>query len=161
MKRLAVCLLVLSFGAVFVPGLSNGSAGGPFDSVTGSGWRGTVAQPTTPSSHFAVSAHDGAQGVSGIYSSQSPNLLLDFRGDVTCLYVNGDHAIVGGVETTGANAGTGFAVGFVDNPSPTPDLVTFSDVTIGTPVDCVAEAVLFTLPMFTVLRGNVEIDDAP
>jgi hypothetical protein len=165
MKKLAASLCALGFAVAFVPGVSTGASGGPYDSVTGSGWRGDVAQPTTPITHFALSAHDGPQGVSGSFTSNSPNALLDFKGDITCLLVGGDHALVGGVVTKGGDTGqvgTGFAVGFVDNPSPTPDSVTFADVLIGPSVDCVAEAgFLFALPTFTVLRGNVEVRDAP
>jgi hypothetical protein len=51
--------------------------------------------------------------------------------------------------------GTGFAVGFVDKASPAADAVTFSDVEIGTPVDCAAETFLFTLTNFPVLNGNL------
>ena len=161
MKRLAACFLALSIGAVVVPGVSIGSSGGPYDSVSGSGWRGTVAHPTAPVTHLAVSAHDGPQGVSGTFVSINPaNALLNFDGDVTCLLVSGNQAIVGGVETTGALAGTGFAVGFIDNPSPTPDQATFSDVGLGTPVDCAAEAFLFTLETFDLARGNVTVNDA-
>jgi hypothetical protein len=89
---------------------------------------------------------------------------VNFRGSVTCLYVNGDHAVVGGVVTKGGapgQVGTGFAVGFIDNPSPTPDTVTLSDVFIATPVDCVAETLLFTLPTLPFVRGNVVVNDAP
>ena len=165
MSRLAAILCILAIAVAIVPAASTGASGGPTDSLTGSGWRGTVATPNTPHTHIAVSAHDGPQGVSGSFASiNATNPLLDFRGNVTCLYVNGDHAVVGGVTTSGGGpgqVGTGFAVGFVDNPSPTPDQVTFSDVAIGVPVDCVGESFLFTLELFPVLRGNVEINDAP
>jgi hypothetical protein len=164
MKRLVASLCVLAFAVAFVPAVSTGSAGGPYDSVSGSGWRGNLVNPTTPISHFAVSAQDGPSGVFGTYSSESPNALLNFRGNVTCLYVNGDHAVVGGVVTSGGDVGqvgTGFAVGFIDNPSPAPDTVTLSDVTIPPAVDCVAEAALFTIPTLPFVRGNVEVNDAP
>lgn len=164
MKRLAAGLCTLAFAVAIVPAVSAGAAGGPSDSVTGSGWRGNVVTPDTPITHFAVSAHDGPQGVSGTYTSiNAGNPLLDFRGDVTCLYVNGDQAVVGGVVTGGGEPGqigTGFAVGFVDNGSPNPDAATFSDVELPQPVDCVAESSLFTLELFPVLRGNVEVTDA-
>jgi hypothetical protein len=139
--------------------VSIGAATGPFQSLTGSGWRGNVADPTTPITHFAVSARNGPHGVAGSYLSMNAgNPLLNFTGDVTCLYVVGDHAIVGGVVTSrGApgQVGTGFAVGFVDNASATPDMVTFSDVFLAAPVDCVAETGLFSLATFPVLNGNV------
>jgi hypothetical protein len=139
-------------------------AGNSLQSVAGSGWRGTVAHPTTPITHFAVRAQNGPQGVSGTYSSMnSGNPLLNFNGEVTCLYIAGDHAIVGGVVTSGGEPGqlgTGFAIGFIDNPSLAPDSVTFSDVELAAPVDCAAEASLFTLETFAVLDGNVVVSDA-
>ena len=164
MKRLAACLCALSFGIAFVPAVSTGSAGGPYDSVSGAGDRGTLADPTTPFLHFTVRAQDGPHGVSGTYSSKSAASLVNFSGEVTCIYVNGDHVIAGGVVTKGGDTGqvgTGFAVGFIDNPSPTPDTVTLTDVLITPPVDCVAEAAVFTLPTLPVLNGNVEVNDAP
>ena len=132
--------------------------------MTGAGERGTVADPSRSFLHFAVSAHEGPNGVFGSYSSKSVSPVLTFRGIVTCLYVIGDHAVVGGVVTKGGapgQVGTGFAVGFIDNPSPTPDQVTLTDTFATTPVDCVAEAAgLFTLPL-PLVRGNVEVNDAP
>src|SRR5262249_42948076 len=115
----------------------------------------------TPITHFVVSARNDPHGVTGTYLSMNAgNPLLNFTGEVTCLHVVGDHAIVGGVVTSGGapgQVGTGFAVGFVDNASPTPDTVTFSDVLLAAPVDCVAETGLFSLTTFAVLNGNVEL----
>ena len=90
-------------------------------------------------------------------------MYLNFRAQVTCLLVSGDRAIVGGVVTGGGatgQLGTGFAVGFVDKPSPTLDEVTFMDVVIPPAVDCAAEASLFTLPTFQSLHGNMVVGDA-
>jgi hypothetical protein len=160
-------LVVVAFLALaaLVPAASIGAATDPTQSVTGSGWRGNVTNPTTPITHFAVSGQNGPTGVSGRYSSMnSANALLDFSANVTCLYFVGNQAIVGGVVTSGGEpgqVGTGFAVGFIDNPSPTPDTVTFGDLELATPVDCAAEAFLFTLTTFTVLDGNVVVSDAP
>lgn len=157
MKRLIVILGVLAFGAAFVPATS--VAAGPFQSVTGSGWRGNVATPNTPRHHFVVSAQSGPGGVSGMFNSMSPNPLGNFTGNVTCLDVVGNQAIVGGVITGGGEpgeVGTGYAVGFIDNGSP-PDQVTFEDVEIATPVDCASEEFLFTLTLFPVLQGNVVV----
>jgi hypothetical protein len=131
--------------------------------VAGSGWRGNVSNPTTPITHFAVDAQTGPQDVSGTYSSMNASHpLLNFSGNVTCLYIAGNQAIVGGVVTSGGEPGqigTGFAVGFVDNPSPTGDTVTFDDLMLSPPVDCAQEAFLFTLTTFPVLNGNVVISD--
>lgn len=144
--------------------VSIGAAAGPFQSVSGSGWRGNVNDPTTPITHFAVAAQADPLGVSGTYQSMNAdNPLLDFSGAVTCLYVVADQAIVGGVVTSGGEpgqVGTGFAVGFVDNGRPGADTVTFGDLEIATPVDCSAEAFLFALTMFPVLNGNVVVSDA-
>jgi len=153
---IAVALLAL---ATFVPVSSVGAATDQGQSLTGSGWRGNVRTPTVPTIHFVVSAHNGPRGVFGTYTSMNPNQpLVNFSGRVTCLYVVGNQAIVGGLVTSGGapgQIGTGFAVGFVDNASPTADAVTFSDVEIATPVDCAAETFLFTLTNFPVLNGNL------
>jgi hypothetical protein len=151
---------------VVLPGFAGASAGGPYDSVDGSGWRGTPANPDAALTHFAVSAKDGPQGIFGTYRSQNPdNAALNFTGDVTCLNISGDHALVGGIVTRGGDlgqAGTGFAVGFIDNPSPIPDTVTLTDIFIPVPVDCQEEAFLFTdAPVLPFVRGNVEVNDAP
>jgi hypothetical protein len=141
--------------------VSVGTAASPFQSLAGSGWRGTVSHPTSPINHFVVSARSGPQGVSGFYSDSSPNPLLNFTGQVTCLDVVSDHAIVGGVVTAGGvpgQIGTGFAVGFIDNGPPA-DTQTFTDVEIASPVDCAAEQFLFTLMLSPVLNGNVVVSD--
>jgi len=155
-RLVVVALLALT---ALMPAASVGAAPGQAQSVAGSGWRGTVTHPTTPITHFVVSARNGPGGVSGTYSSMNPNnALLNFSGRVTCLYVVGNQAIVGGLVTSGGapgQIGTGFAVGFVDNASPTADAVTFSDVEIARPVVCAAETFLFTLTNFPVLNGNL------
>ena len=157
-------LCAVGLGVALVPAVSSGAGGGPFDSVNGAGYRGNLANPTESIGHFTVSASDGPRGVSGTYSSSAPNQLLNFRGEVRCLYVNGDQAVVGGVVTSGGEpgqVGTVFAVGFVDNPSPTPDVVTLTDVLSPTPIDCVAEAAaLFALPTLPFVHGNVAVNDA-
>jgi hypothetical protein len=164
MKRLAAGLCTLALAAALVPALSAASGAGAGASVSGSGWRGNVTTPNTPITHFAVSARNGATGVTGTYGSMNAaDALLNFRGDVTCLLAAGHRAVVGGVVTSGGEpgqVGTGFAVGFVDNASPTADRITFTDVELAPPVDCVAEAALFVLPTFPVLRGNVEVESA-
>jgi hypothetical protein len=160
MKHLGVILLAVIALIVVVPAASVGAATGQTQSVTGSGWRGTVAHPTTPTTHLVVSAHSGPSGVSGTFISMNPNnALLNYKGQVTCLDVVGNQAIVGGIVTSGGEPGqigTGFAVGFTDN-GPTTDTVTFSDVELATPVDCTAEAFLFTLINFSLLNGNVVV----
>ena len=159
MKSLFASLCIMAFTVALVPGTSVGATG-PVTSVTGSGWRGNVSTPTTPIHHFVVSARSGPQGVSGIYTLSSPaNPLLDFSGQVTCLDVVGDHAVVGGVVTAGGEPGqigTGFAVGFIDNGAGSATQ-TFTDVEIAAPVDCAAEQFLFTLMLFPVLNGNVVV----
>ena len=168
MKRLAACLGVLALGVAVVPAISAGSSGGPYDSVNGAGWRGNLVTPDTALTHFEVSAHNGPHGVSGTYSSNSTsagNPQLSFQGTVTCLYVAGGHALVGGVITKADVAdevGNGFAVGFIDNGTK-PDTVTLSDVFAPTPVDCGSEAdFLFGgIPTLPFVRGNVVVNDAP
>jgi hypothetical protein len=168
MKRFAACLVAVAFSVAVVPAISAGSSGGPYASVNGSGWRGGLFTPNTALTHFVVSAQNGPQGVSGTYISNSTsagNPQLSFQGTVTCLYVAGDHALVGGVITKAEVAdevGNGFAVGFIDNPGTT-DTVTLSDVFAPTPVDCGSEAdFLFGFfPTLPFVQGNVVVRDAP
>jgi hypothetical protein len=166
MKGLTASLCALAFAAALVPAVSNADGAGPFQSVSGSGWRGNITSPMTPITHFTVDAFSGPTGVSGTYTSMNTlnNALLTFTGTVTCLYVAGNQAVVGGVVTSGGEPGqigTGFAVGFADVASPTPDTVTFGDLMLPTPVNCAAETSLFTLTTFPVLNGNVVVNDAP
>jgi hypothetical protein len=147
-----------------------GSGNPQHDYAVGAGYR---VNPTTGvvSNHFALSAHDGPKGVFGTYNSMSDAPGKNFDGDVTCLFVQGNQAIVGGVVRKGGDVGqqgTGFAVGFRDNGSPgnslMPDQTTLTDIDIDvsqTPVDCMAESVLFSLTLFPVTPGNVTIRDAP
>jgi hypothetical protein len=162
-KKLVASSSAVALVAALGCAVSIAAAPGPSQSVVGSGWRGNVADPTTPVHHFAVNAHSGPQGTSGTYRSMSPNPLGNFSGQVTCLDVVGDQAIVGGVVTSGGEpgeVGTGFAVGFIDE-GPASDKQTFTDVEIATPVDCAAEEFLFTLQLFPVLNGNLVVDHAP
>ena len=161
MKTLARTLCAVAIAAL-VPSVA--AAASSSQSVTGSGWRGPLAEPTTPITHFVVSAHVGPQGAGGTYRSMnSRNALLNFAGDVTCISFDGDHAVVGGVVTGGGvpgQIGTGFAVGFVDGSSPTADSVTLTDAELATPVDCTAETALFGFPTLPVLEGNDVIKDS-
>lgn len=157
MKHLLLVVVTAVAAATFIP---MAGADTPFQSLTGSGWRGTIANPNTPKTHFAVNARTGSGGVSGTYISMNPsNPLFNYAGDVTCLDVVGNQAIVGGVVTSGGEpgeVGTGFATGFIDNGGQ-PDAMTFSDLEIATPVDCAGESFLFTLMLFPVLQGNVVV----
>ena len=57
---------------------------------------------------IALNAHDGPQGVFGTYNSKSDNPNLSFDGRVTCLFVQGNQATVGGVVRKGGNGETAF-----------------------------------------------------
>jgi hypothetical protein len=143
-----------------------GTGNPQYDYAVGAGYR-FVGSTSFASLHFALSAHDGPRGVFGTYNSRSDAPLLNFDGNVTCLFVLANEAIVGGLVRKGGDTGqlgTGFAVGFRDNGSPghgLPDETTLNDLFITPPVDCVAEAVLFTATVFPVMPGNVTIRDAP
>jgi hypothetical protein len=145
------------------------SANPQYDYAVGGGYRFNPATGVRQA-HFALSAHEGPHGAFGTYNSTSDNPSLDFNGDVTCLFVMGNRAIVGGVVRKGGDVGqegTGFAVGFEDNGSPgnsPPDLTTLTDVFIPVPqstADCMAEAFLFMIILRPVMPGNVTIRDAP
>jgi len=162
MKRRLGVISALLVAAVVCATVAPASAD-PLQSVTGSGWRGTVNNPTTPIIHFVVSAQNGPMGVSGTYALMTPfnpnAALFNFSGNVTCLQIVGNQVIVGGVVTSGGQpgqTGTGFAVGFIDT-GPASDTQTFTDLLLPTPVDCTAEQFLFTQLLFPVLNGNVVV----
>ena len=167
MKRIVFCSSV----ALLLAGIAaiSAGAGGSYNSVSGAGWRGSPPNPTVAIRHFEVSAHDGPNGVTGQFSEdQKGNPTATFRGDVKCLVVTGNQAIVGGVITSSddpANVGTGFAIGFQDNANPNPDMVTLTDFQISPPpqtaADCAAESFLFTdAPVLPFVRGNVVVNGA-
>jgi hypothetical protein len=166
-KRLLSVISAVLVAAVVSATAAPASAD-PLQSVTGSGWRGNLVHPTTPLIHFVVSAQSGPLGVSGIYDLSTPTIsnppgVFNFKGDVTCLQIVGNQAIVGGVVTSGGEPGqigTGFAVGFIDT-GPATDTQTFTDLEIPTPVDCTAEQFLFTQTLFPVLNGNVVVAGGP
>jgi hypothetical protein len=151
--------------------MAPGSGSSQYDYAVGAGYRVVDPSINTPA-HFALSAHEGPNGVFGTYNSMSDGPALNFDGDVTCLFVQGNQAIVGGVVRKGGAAGqqgTGFAVGFQDNGAPgnslLPDETTLTDAFIPVPqnqADCIAQSFLLNpLLMRPVMPGNVTIRDAP
>jgi hypothetical protein len=169
MKLRLISIVGVLAALAVLPAFAGASAGGPYDSVNGAGWRGSVVNPAAAIRHFEVSARNGPHGVSGQFSeTQEGAALATFRGDVLCLVVTGNQAIVGGVITSSpepTNVGTGFAIGFIDNGSQTPDTVTLTDIGLTPPpqteADCLAESFLFTdAPVLPFSRGNVVVNDA-
>jgi len=123
--RLLVVTAVATIG-VMMPGVA--SAGGVFPYVVGSGDFTPAGGATR---HFAVSADSGPQGVSGKFTAVIETTpFANLVGDVTCLYAQGNRAVVGVlVRSDPINpglVGVGFLVAFVDNGVPsqstTPDL---------------------------------------
>jgi hypothetical protein len=121
---------------------------------------------------FSVNALETAGGTAiGHYNSNSPNHgVLDFKGDVTSMWVSGNRALVCGVVREAADpsqVGTGFAVAFTDNGNPSgapPDFVSLPNVFIPpiyTQADCLLNLFLFlpplTLPM---TEGTITVSDS-
>ena len=121
---------------------------------------------------FSVNALETAGGTAiGHYNSNSPNHgVLDFKGDVTSMWVSGNRALVCGVVREAPNpsqVGTGFAVAFTDNgnpSSPPPDFVSLTNVFIPpiyTQAGCQANAFLFLSPLtLPMTEGNITVFDA-
>jgi hypothetical protein len=170
MKSGAVALLTLLV-LVFVPAAY---ADGLGSAVNGGGHRACCpAYPDQMGPPFSVNAveiaNDGT--ASGLYNINNPNQgVLDFKGDVTSMWVSGNRALVCGVVREAKapdQVGTGFAVAFTDNGNPSgpvPDFVSRTNVFIPpiyTQADCLGNAFLF-LPLFTfsMTEGNITVSDA-
>jgi hypothetical protein len=114
-------------------------------------------------------ANDGT--ATGHYNINNPNHgSLDFKGDVTTMWVSSSRALVCGVVREAADpsqVGTGFAVAFTDNGNPSdssPDFVSMTNVfipPINTQTDCLGNLFLF-LPAFTLpmTEGTITVSDA-
>lgn len=175
MKRIFVVVTAAVAVATFAPLASSGS--GSYDDVVGAGERAT--DDGVPINHFSVSAHDGPSGVSGQYQRHSIGLTNELTVDVTCTYIVGNRALIGGVVRKAVNVfpeleGIGFAVAFEDNGSPaggmTPDRVSSFDFFAEpgrtppmTQADCASEVASSGIfdTFHPMASGNVEIYDAP
>lgn len=169
----ALISAVVAAGALSLwPAFAGGDTG-PFDYAVGSGEKPAIG--IFPERHIAFSAHETTQGIQGHYNSKSSDApLVNFSGRVTCLFVVGNRAIVGGVVTHAEDPtqeGTGFATAFEDNGEPTggtpTDRASLTDVFIEpgrlppvTEADCAAEAGLFAF-LEPISSGNFVIRDAP
>jgi hypothetical protein len=169
MKRFFVATAVFAVALTFWS-LSAGGANGPYDFAVGAGDRGTPTGGLFVH-HFALSAHDGPNGPSGSYVSRSDvNALFSFNGRVTCLFVDGNRAVVGGEITKrySSEQQNGFMVAFEDNGPPaggvTMDRISLIDLERATPptqADCATEGLAFFGLFRPMLSGNVTIYDAP
>jgi hypothetical protein len=173
MQRRFLALMAAVAAAAFTP---LAGASGSYDYVVGGGERATQSGETL--NHFAVSAHDGPNGVTGNYHVEAAGPgASSFDVDVKCTYMDGNQALIGGVITHQVNRpgldGVGFAVAFQDNGNPagggTPDRVSFNDFFLEpgrtppmTQADCAAEAATVFLDAFQPMAaGDVEVFDAP
>lgn len=99
MKRfglaVAVCgLLASSIAGTAVAGAANGN-GGPYDFVSGAIKR--LGLNDSVERHFILTAHDGPQGAHGSYTATygKGKSSTGYKGDVTCVNVEGNLARVG------------------------------------------------------------------
>jgi len=121
-------------GALFAVG-GGASDGRPFDQVASSGgpYQFAVggAERTADvfaERHVAFSAHSGPDGTSGEFTSHrqlppgsGPGPVLTFTGEVTCLRIDGNRAVIGGIirhSLFAANEGTMFFAAVEDNGNP-------------------------------------------
>jgi hypothetical protein len=105
------------------------------DFVVGGGLR-IGPDGVVPNRTFSVDARTLPNGeVSGHYTFLVRGANAHFTGDVTCVEVVGNHAVIGGRITTGnLGAGEDFLVFFIDNGDPvggqfTPDIVSVTPLT--------------------------------
>src|SRR5262245_4962142 len=154
----ALCAALLGTAVAAAALVPLAGAGEPHGSVVGAGQRATDTGQIL--NHFAVSAQDGPNGVTGNYHVEGAGPgASSFDVDVKCTFIDGNQALIGGVITHEVNRpgldGVGFAVAFQDNGNPgggaTPDRVSFNDFFVEpgrtpptTQAECAAEAaVLF------------------
>jgi len=115
--------------------------------------------------HVAFSAHNGPRGASGEFSSQGgEHPLFTFTGDVTCLHVDGNKAVIGGIirhdALTSDVEGTMFFAAVEDNGNPSdaaPDRV--SAYYLGVPpgeLTCDAATSLYPT-LAPIASGNITI----
>lgn len=132
MKRgVAIPLAVVALGAVAAIAAATGLAGpgGREDSVYGGGRHaggGACTDGTTPfcppsPREFSLDAHSspGGGGARGTLEYANPDTgAVILSGDVTCVEVDGDKAVVGGIANEGDIAGTGFLIHLEDRGRP-------------------------------------------
>jgi hypothetical protein len=160
---------VLGLGVLMVLPLG-AAAAGSFDQATGSGER-PAAGGFGPRS-VAFSAHNGPNGPSGhirFHGGGPAPEFNDSSSHVTCLLVDGNRAVIGGVMDRAAiEERVGWTVMFAveDNGNPSgaiPDRLSVSLVDpaeVLDPEDCTAGTALYTT-LVPITSGNFEVDDAP
>src|SRR5438105_1363522 len=98
--------------------------GGPYEFAVGGAER---SADVFAARHVAFSAHNGPRGASGEFTSRSAT--LSFTGEVTCLRVDGNRAVIGGIIRHSSSPdleGTTYFAAVEDNGNPsdaTPDRV--------------------------------------
>src|SRR6187455_1508120 len=110
MKRLLLGVTAAVAVMTFAP--LAGAGGSP--EIVGAGARATDAYVGI--NHFAVEVSQGVNGVSGVFTFHpDTDPSATFRVDVTCDYIVGNVAVIGGVIVDAADPlwiGHGYAVGF-------------------------------------------------
>jgi hypothetical protein len=175
MKKLLL-LLVLAAACAATVALTQAGAGPnarPFDEVSANQagpYAFAVGAGLRPADifaerHVAFSAHNGPRGASGEFSSQGgEHPALTFTGEVTCLFVDGNRAVIGGIirhdALTSDLEGTMFFAAVEDNgepPDAVPDRV--SAYYLGVPPgELTCEAATSLYPTFApIASGNITV----
>ena len=167
-KLLLVTLGAASVSVALFAGVGGASDGG-YESAMGAAERS--ATTNLGDRHVAFNAVNGPRGTSGEFTSHrqlapglGPGPLLTFTGDVTCLLVDGNRAVIGGIirqSLLAETEGTMFFAAVEDNGTPAsgslPDQV--SAYFINVPgVDACEEAAPGLFPSLApVESGNVRV----
>ena len=168
-KLLAVLTLALLLSlalGVSVANATHSDGEGPNDDFV----RGTATAPTGAKFHVNATSGPSGEDPKGHFylefkEAVSPRLPFDFRGEVTCLRVDGNRAVVGGRVTQSKGdlpgnppEGSGFLIRIVDNGEPgDADLVSGVRVPGGGVPDVCPDQTT-TNPTE---RGNFVVHDAP
>jgi hypothetical protein len=141
----------------------------PFDSASGSGERSAASFAPRKISFSATSGPTGVSGYArSLPATPGANPLLDFSGSVTCLLVQGNRAVVGGViqkAQLATSVGATFMFAIEDNGNPsagTADRLSayFIDPTLD-PQDCTIGAAGLYPTFASITSGNFNAYDAP
>lgn len=172
-KRLQALLAVAAASAVALLAAAGGasdarSSGGPYQSAVGGAERTADAFAER---HVAFSAHNGPNGTSGEFTSHrqlapgaGPGPVVTFTGNVTCLRIDGNRAVIGGIirhSLFAANEGTMFFAAVEDNGNPAsgapPDRVSAYFVGVPPGVETCDSATSLYGSLAPVESGNVQV----
>jgi hypothetical protein len=164
MKHLVLGVAAALAAAVFA---AAGGAAGRYQLAAGAAERSADAFAER---HVAFSAHNGPDGITGEFTSirplpGGPGAGVTFTGEVTCLRIDGNRAVIGGIirhSPLAAEEGTMFFAAVEDNGDPAsgapPDRVSAYDTGVPIGLETCSSATGLYTTLAPVTSGNVTVD---